>query len=133
MGGQLESLNERVPAHVANEVPLTSVDPSVNGQRVRPLERLLADVALIWPSVAMRHSVAFVQISRPEKLSTHFTLIERLRQGIRIKLLLVPRPFRFLRVVFGQTLNLGATNTPSRVFLTLARRRTIILFFFYRV
>lgn len=129
MGGQLESLNERVPAHVAHEVPLPSVDPSVNGQRVGPLERLLADVALIRPSVAVRHSVAFVQISRPEKLSTHFTLIERLRQGIRM-LLLVSR--HFLRVVFGQALNLGAANIPSRVFFTLVRRR-IILFFFYRV
>ena len=135
MGGQLESLNERVSAHVAHKVPLPSVDPSVDGQRIGSLEGFLADVALIRPSVAVRHSVPFVQISRPEKLSAHFTLIKRLRQGIKM-LLLALRLFGFfhvvVRTVFGQTLNLGATNISSRVIFTLVRRR-IILFFFYRV
>lgn len=81
MSGQLRGLHERATTHVANEVPLVRVDPSVYRQGVRPLEGLAANVALIRTSVAMRHQVALKQILRSEKLRTNVTLVKRLSGG----------------------------------------------------
>lgn len=78
MSGKLESLNERVTANVAHEVPLARVDPPVDRQCVRSLEGFLADVALIRTRVAVRDQVAVVEVLRPEKFRTQFTLIKGL-------------------------------------------------------
>lgn len=77
VGGQLRRLDERAAAHVADEVTLVRVDPPVHRQRVRPLEGLVADVALIRTRVAVRHQVAFEQVLRPEELRAHVAFVER--------------------------------------------------------
>lgn len=138
MGGKLKGLNERVPAHVADEVLFTGMDSSVDSQGVGPLEGLAADVTLIRPGVAVRHQVTLVQVLCPEKLFTHFTLIERLRRAlIRATAVLSFRGSLFSRRFFrirDRTPDLAATfrnfaSSASRLVLFPSNRMQYYRFF----
>lgn len=85
VGGQLEGLHERVAANVADEIPLPRVDLPVHCQRAGPFEVFPADVALEGAGVAVRNQMVLVEVLRPEKLATGFTLVIRLRRRLLIR------------------------------------------------
>lgn len=131
VSGQLRGLDERAAAHVADEVPLVSVDPPVHRQSVRPLEGLVADVALIRTRIAVCDQVSLEQILRPEKLRAYVALVKCLTvelllhtraillSDLCVREIILFELFLCQRILLGETMMMRRTHGPILRVLTL--------------